>query len=142
VKGLAPACTATAVFVDGPLRKHISVEGITQALEQNARNNCNRRRSISVVAWEMKRWMLGRLNNGNGAKAGNIKDYSFEKERTANSIEIGLSEEEAEHYDEVERFEEGSGDEEVIESVEIEEQDSDEEVKAEIEVTTDTEENE
>jgi len=78
-----PLCVATVKFVEGPLRKKIDVLGVTSAEERNVHNDCEYRRAISRRAWEIKKWLLWRLNddgNKERIKKADLQDYSVKKE--------------------------------------------------------------
>lgn len=83
VKASSPMCVATAEFVAGPLRKKINVIGVEDAVIRNIRNDCVCRASVSLHAWELKRWLLWRLNNGGKKEIGevNLKGYPVDSEQ-------------------------------------------------------------
>lgn len=74
-----PMCVATASFESGPIRKRIEVVGLVRAERRNRSNDCPYRASVSLRAWEMKRWLLWRLNDevewGKRAKEHSIREY-------------------------------------------------------------------
>lgn len=75
-----PLCVARAGFIEGPLRKRIDVIGVIPAENRNKKNNCNLRAPVSLHAWQVKRWLVWRMNDGNSEdqkiKAKNLKEYS------------------------------------------------------------------
>lgn len=81
---LPPQCVATAKFIEGPLRKRIDVHGRVPAEKRNIKNNCGYREIASLRAYQLKRWILWRLNNSDTGrkttKKINLDDYSVEIE--------------------------------------------------------------
>jgi len=78
-----PLCVATAKFVEGPLRKKIDVLDVISAEERNIHNDCKYRKAISRRAWEIKKWLLWRLNNDGNEKRiekADLQNYSVKKE--------------------------------------------------------------
>ena len=63
-----PMCLGQAEFVHGFLRKRIEVLGIVAVEKTNAHNDCPYRTVISLHAYEIRKWLLWRLNDGNEAK--------------------------------------------------------------------------
>lgn len=90
IKGEKPLCVATGVFVGGPLRRKIDVVGIISAEKRNAKNDCDYHMTVSRQAWEIKRWLLGRMRNDvNKVEAGNLADYTIEEEaRQKNKLKV------------------------------------------------------
>lgn len=81
--GMPPQCVATAEFVQGPLRRRIDVTGRVPAERRNLKNDCPYRETVSLRAYQLKRWILWRVNNEgreNRFKEGSIKDYSVAHE--------------------------------------------------------------
>lgn len=60
-----PMCVATAEFIGGPIRDKVEVTGVVSAERRNAHNNCPYRKGVSRRAYNIKRWLLWRLNDGN-----------------------------------------------------------------------------
>ena len=80
---IAPMCVATCEFVSGPLRRKVAVTDFgVFAGERNIHNDCPYRQRVSLKAWELKRWILWRINNGKtkAVGEGSLKDYPVEKE--------------------------------------------------------------
>lgn len=78
-----PMCVAGARFIEGPIRDKVEVVGIVPAEERNLLNNCPYRKRISREAYIVKRWLLWRLNDGNGGKRikeSEIDKYTIEEE--------------------------------------------------------------
>jgi len=90
IKGEKPLCVATAEFVEGPLRNKIDVVGLKLAEKRNLKNNCDYRKNVSLRAWEIKRWLLGRMRNGGSkVEAGNLSGYTIEEEaRQKNKFKV------------------------------------------------------
>jgi hypothetical protein len=83
-------CVATVNFVPGPLRKKMDITGLTVAEKRNRRNNCKLYTPVSFRAWDLKRFILGRLNNVNkGYKRISIKEYPFSTEQEKQQKYIG-----------------------------------------------------
>jgi len=89
-----PLCVATAEFVGGPLRRKIEVISVMSAEMRNIKNDCGRRISVSIRAWEIKRWLLWRLSDGNEKRVGEVglRDYSVEKEHNRKREILGTGE--------------------------------------------------
>jgi hypothetical protein len=76
-------CLATAGFVEGPLRSRIDVTNRTFAEVRNKDNNCGYRIAVSLRAYKIKKWMLGRINYGNTEeeiKESPLGEYAIESE--------------------------------------------------------------
>lgn len=82
VKGYAPLCVATAQFVEGPIRDKIDVVDVVPAERRNIKNDCGYRERVSLRAWELKRWLLWRINDGNEGRVKEIpvRDYPVKRE--------------------------------------------------------------
>lgn len=79
--GGAPQCLATADFVRGPIRSKIDVVGRVPAEKRNSNNDCPYRQPVSLRAWEMKRWILWRLSDGEDKlRERKIKEYPIQDE--------------------------------------------------------------
>jgi hypothetical protein len=93
-----PMCMATAEFVSGPIRRKIDVKGVESAIRRNIRNDCEYRISVSLRAWELKRWLLWRLNDGSKKRIGEIglREYPVKKEYDRKRTILGGDKEEAE----------------------------------------------
>lgn len=81
--GIPPQCVATAEFVSGPLRERIDVEGRVPAERRNLHNDCGYRRTISLRAHQLKRWLLWRMNDEgrlNEFKEVDLKHYPVQTE--------------------------------------------------------------
>jgi len=78
----SPLCVAGCLFKDGPLRKRIDLIGMSNAEKENAHNDCLRRRGVSKRAWEIKRWILWRMNDGTSkeVKPAKLSEYSVQAE--------------------------------------------------------------
>ena len=89
-----PLCVATAEFVGGPLRRKIEVISVMSAEMRNIKNDCGRRISVSIRAWEIKRWLLWRLSDGNEKRVGEVglRGYSVEKEHNRKREILGTGE--------------------------------------------------
>lgn len=74
-----PMCVASAQFVQGPLRKRIDVEGVVSAESRNRNNDCTYYTFASMRAWEVKRWLLWRLNDGVEEKGRRATERSIEE---------------------------------------------------------------
>lgn len=81
-KETPPMCIATAEFVEGPLRRKIDVFGVMSAERRNIKNDCVHRLCVSIRAWELKRWLLWRLNDGSKKRIEEIdpREYPVKKE--------------------------------------------------------------
>lgn len=79
----APLCVATAGFVEGPIRQKIDVVGVKHAEVRNVRNNCMYWKAVDLHAWQIKRWLIWRMNNGSTKKVAqaNISAYPVKKEQ-------------------------------------------------------------
>lgn len=91
-----PMCVATAEFIHGPLRKRIDVEGVVSAETRNGSNDCGLYAFASMKAWELKRWLLWRLNDGVEEKRRaikrNIEEYPISAEARSTKPKRGGSE--------------------------------------------------
>jgi hypothetical protein len=84
---LGPLCVATAKFRDGPIRKKIDLIGVKSAEERNIHNDCQLYESVSLSAWQMKRWLLRRLTDGEKAGYKHIETYDPKEEtKRANTL--------------------------------------------------------
>ena len=77
IEGAPPSCIATAEYIYGPLRSKIDMGGITSAEKRNRRNNCKLRSSVSLSAWDKKKWLLWRLSNGSDEEIRESKLYKY-----------------------------------------------------------------
>lgn len=93
-----PMCMATAEFVSGPIRRKVDVKGVESAIRRNVRNDCEYRVIVSLRAWELKRWLLWRLNDGSKKRIGEIglREYPVKKEYDRKRTILGGGKEEAE----------------------------------------------
>ena len=81
--GSPPQCVATANFVDGPLRRRINIIGRVPAEKRNIKNNCGWFEIVSIKAFQLKRWIIWRMNDegrGSEIQKANLCDYSVSKE--------------------------------------------------------------
>lgn len=92
-----PMCVATASFVVGPLRGKIDVQGVESAIVRNIHNDCEYKTFVSLRAYELKRWILWRLNNGVKKQIGEVdlRDYSVKKEYDRKRAVLHSGEEES-----------------------------------------------
>jgi len=97
-----PLCVATAKFIHGPLRQKIEVVGVKLAEGCNVANLCEYRASVSLQAWKLKRWLLGRLSDASEKriKEVSLRDYPIKKENGYRkeylAEKVRISEEDAE----------------------------------------------
>jgi hypothetical protein len=72
-----------AKFVDGPLRRRIDITGRLPAEKRNINNDCGCREVVSLHAFQLKRWIIWRMNDegkGKSIQEVSLKDYSVSKE--------------------------------------------------------------
>jgi hypothetical protein len=102
IEGQPPQCVATAEFIEGPLRERIDVSGRVAAEKRNRHNDCTYREVVSLRAYQLKRWILWRMNDEGRSdkyRPGRLGDYS-----------VGLERKKYKEYEAIEKIDEQSDD--------------------------------